>query len=276
MVSSSTIDGVVSSIRDRKTTAAALAEKYYAKIATDDPKIGAYLTLCKDRALAKALEIDAIAAKGAPLPPLAGVPVGIKDVMVTCGVRSTAGSKILGNYIPPYDATAVARLEAAGAVVLGKINCDEFAMGSSNENSAFGPVRNPRDPDSRAWRFERRRGGGRRRRHGGGRARDRYRRLHPSAGVVLRRGRRVAHLRARVALRADRLRRHRSIILARSPARVKDAARCSPRYCRPRSRGFHFRRRARSRLRGRTGKAGTNGLRWGCRENTWAKASTLT
>src|SRR5437867_13364566 len=82
---------------------------------------------------------------GDPLPPLAGVPVGIKDVMVTRGVRSTAGSKILGNYIPPYDCTAVARMEAAGAIVLGKLNCDEFAMGSSNENSAFHPVRNPRD-----------------------------------------------------------------------------------------------------------------------------------
>jgi aspartyl-tRNA(Asn)/glutamyl-tRNA(Gln) amidotransferase subunit A len=79
------------------------------------------------------------------LPLLGGVPVGIKDVMSTRGVRTTAGSKILGNYIPPYDCTAVARMEAAGAVVLGKTNCDEFAMGSSNENSAFHPVHNPRD-----------------------------------------------------------------------------------------------------------------------------------
>src|SRR6202043_1992823 len=79
------------------------------------------------------------------LPPLGGVPVGIKDVMVTKGIRTTAGSKILGNYVPPYDCTAVARLEAAGALVLGKANCDEFAMGSSNENSAWKPVHNPRD-----------------------------------------------------------------------------------------------------------------------------------
>src|SRR5438128_8577831 len=89
--------------------------------------------------------IDRRVAQGADLPHLGGVPVGIKDVMVTRGVRSTAGSKILGNYIPPYDCTAVARMEAAGAIVLGKLNCDEFAMGSSNENSAFHPVRNPRD-----------------------------------------------------------------------------------------------------------------------------------
>src|SRR5207253_6061172 len=79
------------------------------------------------------------------LPPLGGVPIGIKDVLTTRGVRTTAGSKILGNYIPPCDCTAVSRLEAAGAVFLGKTNCDEFAMGSSNENSAFHPVRNPRD-----------------------------------------------------------------------------------------------------------------------------------
>jgi aspartyl-tRNA(Asn)/glutamyl-tRNA(Gln) amidotransferase subunit A len=84
-------------------------------------------------------------AEGKPLPPLAGVPIAIKDVMVTRGVRTTAGSKILENFVPPYDCTAVARLEAAGAVVLGKLNCDEFAMGSSTENSAYHPVRNPRD-----------------------------------------------------------------------------------------------------------------------------------
>jgi len=140
-----TIDAARTAVQERKTSAVALAEAYYAKIESDDPKIGAYLTLCSDRAMAKAIEMDALAAKGEKLPPLGGVPVGIKDVMVTKGVRSTAGSKILGNYIPPYDCTAVARLEAAGAVVLGKLNCDEFAMGSSNENSAWKPVHNPRD-----------------------------------------------------------------------------------------------------------------------------------
>ncbi|MGD0511944.1 MAG: Asp-tRNA(Asn)/Glu-tRNA(Gln) amidotransferase subunit GatA [Terriglobales bacterium] len=140
-----TIDAARSAIQQRTTTAKALAETFYAEIEKDDPQIGAYLTLSKDRAFAKAAEIDALAEKGEPLPPLGGVPVGIKDVMVTRGVRTTAGSKILGNYIPPYDCTAVARLEAAGAVVLGKLNCDEFAMGSSTENSAWHPVHNPRD-----------------------------------------------------------------------------------------------------------------------------------
>src|SRR5579871_6880761 len=140
-----TIDAARSAVQERKTSAVALAEAYYAKIESDDPKIGAFLTLSKDRAMAKASEMDALAEKGERLPPFGGVPFGIKDVMVTKGVRSTAGSKILGNFVPPYDCTAVARLEAAGAIVLGKTNCDEFAMGSSNENSAYGPVRNPRD-----------------------------------------------------------------------------------------------------------------------------------
>jgi aspartyl-tRNA(Asn)/glutamyl-tRNA(Gln) amidotransferase subunit A len=144
-ISALTIDSARSAIAEGKTTATALAEAFYAKIESDDPKIGAYLILSKERALAKAAQIDQLAEKGERLPPLAGVPVGIKDVLVTKGVRTTAGSKILGSYVPPYDCTAVARLEAAGAVVLGKLNCDEFAMGSSNENSAFKPVHNPRD-----------------------------------------------------------------------------------------------------------------------------------
>jgi aspartyl-tRNA(Asn)/glutamyl-tRNA(Gln) amidotransferase subunit A len=140
-----TIDAARSAVEQRKTTATALAESFYSLIEIKDGGIGSYLALSKDRAMAKAAEVDSLVAKGEKLPPLAGVPVGIKDVMVTRGVPTTAGSKILGNYIPPYDCTAVARLEAAGAVVLGKLNCDEFAMGSSNENSAWKPVRNPRD-----------------------------------------------------------------------------------------------------------------------------------
>jgi aspartyl-tRNA(Asn)/glutamyl-tRNA(Gln) amidotransferase subunit A len=140
-----TIDAARSAVQERKISAVALAESFYARIEADDPKIGAFLTLSKERAMAKAAEMDALAARGEKLPPLGGVPVGIKDVMVTKGVRTTAGSKILGDYVPPYDCTAVARMEAAGAVVLGKLNCDEFAMGSSNENSAWKPVHNPRD-----------------------------------------------------------------------------------------------------------------------------------
>ncbi len=128
-----------------RTKAADLASTYYERIAAINPQLNVYLSLTRDRALEQAQRIDAIAAKGDPLPILAGIPVGIKDVLVMRGASSTAGSKILEGYHPPYDATVVTRLEAAGAVLLGKLNCDEFAMGSSTENSAFGPVRNPHD-----------------------------------------------------------------------------------------------------------------------------------
>jgi aspartyl-tRNA(Asn)/glutamyl-tRNA(Gln) amidotransferase subunit A len=145
-LTSLTIVSTRSAIAEGHFTATHLVEEFYKKIKAEDPAIHAYLTLSEDRAFAQAQRIDALASKGDSLPALAGVPMGIKDVMVTRGVRSTAGSKILENFIPPYDCTAVERLEAAGAIILGKMNCDEFAMGSSNENSAYGPVRNPRDP----------------------------------------------------------------------------------------------------------------------------------
>jgi aspartyl-tRNA(Asn)/glutamyl-tRNA(Gln) amidotransferase subunit A len=144
-VAAQTIDQVRSAIAKRQTTSTAVAHDFYARIKKEDAGIGAFLTLCEERALTQAARIDTMAAEGKPLPPLAGVPIAIKDVMVTNGVRTTAGSKILDNFIPPYDCTAVARLEAAGAVILGKLNCDEFAMGSSNENSAYHAVHNPRD-----------------------------------------------------------------------------------------------------------------------------------
>src|SRR5438105_8362214 len=144
-VSVLTVASTRTAIEQRQMTASSLADAFYEKISVDDKEIKAYLTLSRELALAQAAGIDALADKGDPLPALAGVPVAIKDVMITKNVRTTAGSKILENYIPPYDCTAAARLEAAGAIILGKLNCDEFAMGSSNENSAYGPVRNPRD-----------------------------------------------------------------------------------------------------------------------------------
>ena len=134
-------------IAEGRTKAADLAASYYDCIEKKNPRLNVYLSLTKERALAQAARVDALAAKGDPLPVLAGIPVGIKDVLVMKGAPATAGSKILEGYQPPYDATSVAKLEAAGAVLLGKINCDEFAMGSSNENSAYGPVRNPVDTE---------------------------------------------------------------------------------------------------------------------------------
>lgn len=140
-----TVASTRTAIEQRQVTAHAVVEGFYRKIETDDREVRAYLTLCRERANAQADRIDALADKGEPLPPLAGVPIAVKDVLSTQGIRTTAGSRILENYVPPYDCTAVRRLEEAGAIILGKVNCDEFAMGSSNENSAFGPVRNPRD-----------------------------------------------------------------------------------------------------------------------------------
>ncbi len=134
-------------IASGQTKSADLAAEYFQRIEQKNPRLNVYLSLTKERALAQAARVDAAAAKGDPLGPLAGIPVGIKDVLVMKGAPATAGSKILKGYQPPYDATAVSRLEAAGAVLLGKLNCDEFAMGSSNENSAYGPVRNPVAPD---------------------------------------------------------------------------------------------------------------------------------
>jgi aspartyl-tRNA(Asn)/glutamyl-tRNA(Gln) amidotransferase subunit A len=141
-----TINSVREAIAAKKTSAREIAAEYYRRIAEQNGKLNAYLTLCEGRAYAQADRIDALVAAGKPLPPLAGVPIAIKDVISTREVRTTCGSKILSNYVPPYDATAVLRLEAAGAVILGKTNCDEFAMGSSNENSAYGPVQNPAAP----------------------------------------------------------------------------------------------------------------------------------
>ncbi len=140
-----TVRSARTAVLEKQTTATALVDAFYAKIAAEDAEIGAYLTLSKERAYAQAARVDALADKGDELPPLAGVPIAVKDVFTTKDVRTTAGSKVLENFIAPYDATVVTRLENAGAIILGKTNCDEFAMGSSNENSGFRPVRNPRD-----------------------------------------------------------------------------------------------------------------------------------
>jgi aspartyl-tRNA(Asn)/glutamyl-tRNA(Gln) amidotransferase subunit A len=140
-----TVEKVWGLVGARKVSARELAQQHFGRIEKRNADLNAFLTLCPERAYAQADEIDRRAKAGEPLPPLAGVPIAIKDVIVTRGVATTAGSRILEGYAPPYDATAVARLEQAGAVILGKTNCDEFAMGSSNENSAYGPVRNPHD-----------------------------------------------------------------------------------------------------------------------------------
>jgi aspartyl-tRNA(Asn)/glutamyl-tRNA(Gln) amidotransferase subunit A len=117
------------------------------RIQSIDGKLNAYLTVNQDRALEQAQQADAKIKAGADPEgqPLLGLPITVKDIICTRNTRTTAGSKILHNFVPPYNATVVDKLENAGAIVIGKTNCDEFAMGSSNENSAFGPVHNPWD-----------------------------------------------------------------------------------------------------------------------------------
>jgi len=138
-----TIDSIRTDLLAKKVSAEEIAREALKFAEAENPKTNAYLTFAPERALASAQAVDRKIAAGEDLGPLAGVPIAIKDVIVTRGLRTTCGSRLLENYIPPYDATAVIRIEQAGGVLIGKTNCDEFAMGSSNENSAFGPVRNP-------------------------------------------------------------------------------------------------------------------------------------
>jgi aspartyl-tRNA(Asn)/glutamyl-tRNA(Gln) amidotransferase subunit A len=142
-----TIASVRGALLAKSASARELAAEFYKRIDARNRELNAYLALSPERAFAQAERVDGMIARGETLPSLAGVPIAVKDVISTTGVPATCGSKILKGYLPPYDATAVERLESAGAVILGKTNCDEFAMGSSNENSAYGPVRNPVDLD---------------------------------------------------------------------------------------------------------------------------------
>jgi aspartyl-tRNA(Asn)/glutamyl-tRNA(Gln) amidotransferase subunit A len=128
----------------RKVSSSELVEHLFTRIQAQSG-LGAFLHVAADAARAQARTMDARRAAGESLGPLAGVPIAHKDIFVTQGMPSTAGSKMLAGYASPFDATVVARLAAAGAVNLGKLNCDEFAMGSANENSAYGAVKNPWD-----------------------------------------------------------------------------------------------------------------------------------
>src|SRR6187455_516508 len=138
------IDEAGSLLARKEITSVELTRALLERIAALDPKIGAFITVTSEQALAQAAEADRRRA-GGESGPLLGIPLGIKDVLLTKGIRTTAASRILSNFIGPYDATVVRRLLDAGAVNLGKMNCDEFAMGSSTENSGHGLSRNPWD-----------------------------------------------------------------------------------------------------------------------------------
>src|SRR5262249_52548776 len=134
-------------LRAGETTPTEVAEAYLARIDALDGELRCYLTVTREPALAQAAEADARFRAGTPRGPLDGVPIALKDVLCTRGIRTTCGSEILEGFVPPYDATVVTRLMDAGVVILGKLNMDEFAMGSSTEHSAFFPTRNPWDID---------------------------------------------------------------------------------------------------------------------------------
>jgi aspartyl-tRNA(Asn)/glutamyl-tRNA(Gln) amidotransferase subunit A len=141
-----TIAEAQAKLRQREISSRELTRACLDRIAAVEPKLNAFITVTEDEALTQADAADALLAKG-DAPPLCGIPLGIKDIYATKGVKTTCASKILANFVPPFDATVIARLRAEGAVFVGKANMDEFAMGSSTENSAFGPTRNPYDLD---------------------------------------------------------------------------------------------------------------------------------
>lgn len=130
-------------LEKKKISSTEATQNYLKRIAAFNPKLNCFLTVCENEALAAAKASDERRAAGRTIGPLDGIPIGLKDIFVTEGIRTTCASKILENYIPPYDGTTSKRLKEAGAVMLGKLNMDEFAMGSSNEHSAFGPAANP-------------------------------------------------------------------------------------------------------------------------------------
>src|ERR1700745_2730664 len=138
-----TIESAREALAAKRISARELTAEFCQRIEQRNPELNAYLALSPERAYEQADYIDGLVSRGKPLPRLAGLPLAVKDVLSTRGIPTTCGSRILEGYRPPFDATAVERLERAGAIILGKTNCDEFAMGSSTENSAYGPVRNP-------------------------------------------------------------------------------------------------------------------------------------
>jgi len=147
MIEDLTIENFLEKLKNKEFSAKEFFEKLFEKIEKEDKEIGAFLSLNKEGAIKEAERIDELISKKEKLPPLAGVPCAIKDNILVEGLKCTAGSKILENYVAPFDATVIKKLKEAGAIIVGKTNLDEFAMGSSTEYSAFKITRNPHDPE---------------------------------------------------------------------------------------------------------------------------------
>ena len=235
-------------LQSGEVTAVGAVQACLDRIEATEPKIRALITVMGEQALEQAKAMDGEGPDASQ--PLWGVPMVLKDLLTTKGVKTTCGSKILENFVPFYDATAVIKLREAGAILIGKANMDEFAMGSSHRKFRVFPDRQPLGRGARAWRFLGRIG------------RDRglgpvlcgpghgYRRLHPAARVVLRHRGPQAHLRPRVPVRADRLR------LLPGPDRSHDPlgggrGPRAPGHCRARPQGLHLRGRPGPGLPGR-------------------------
>ena len=263
-------------LRAGEITAVALAESALARREALDDRVAAFLTPTPEVALERAAELDTYLSSGAPQSAVAGIPLALKDVLTTKGIRTTCGSKILEHYVPPYDATAWTRLSGGGSVLVGKTNCDEFAMGSSNENSAYGPVHNPWDLDTVPGGSSGGSAAAVASRHGRVGARHRHRRLGAPARVAQRRRRPQAHLRPHQPVRADRVRvvaRHRRHVHqerrrrrepARRDGRQGPSGRDEPRRRRARLHpGPRRRRRGAARRGARRGVRGRRGARRG-------------
>ena len=267
-----TIHELLDRLRAGETTSEEITASVFGRIDAVEKEVHAYITLMRETAMAEAARADELIRKG-EIGALTGIPIALKDICCTKGVRTTCGSRILENFIPPYDATVVEKLRAAGAVFTGKTNMDEFAMGSSTENSAFGVDQEPLGSRTDSRRLERRLGGGGR----GGRmhrcARLGHRRLHPPARGPLRRRRAEADLRPGLPLRPDRLR-----LVARPDRPLHEgrgglrdhAERASP----ATTRGSRPRCRRRSPITGSSWAGGSQGGRSGSRRSTSSPGST--